>query len=102
MGIQTKCKKCGTVSPLRTDICDKCGGMDFVPFDNGETRKISEIVDAQEAKKREEKVKADTAKAEAEAKVKKEAEEKSAEEEKKDNKKKEEKPKEGKGKKKGK
>ena len=55
MGIQTKCKKCGAVSPLRTDICDRCGSMSFVPFDNGETRKISEIVDALAAKEREEK-----------------------------------------------
>lgn len=51
MGIQTKCKSCKTVSPIRTDICDKCGGTSFVPFEDGETKTIAEIVDAQENKK---------------------------------------------------
>ena len=46
--MQTKCTNCGLISPLRTDICDKCGGMSFAPLDSKDKRTIGEIVNAKE------------------------------------------------------
>jgi len=54
MAIQTRCKNCGDISPITTDICDKCGCMEFVPFDSGETRSIKQILAAKSLEEKKE------------------------------------------------
>ena len=68
--MQTKCKNCGTVSPIRTDICDKCGSMSFVPLDEKETKSVSEILDAKKEEERVKKEKIDKEKKEIDEKAK--------------------------------
>ena len=47
--MQTKCTNCGDISPLRTDICDKCGSVSFKPLVDNDKRTIGEIVGAKKA-----------------------------------------------------
>ena len=53
--MQTKCINCGKISPPKDDICDACGGIEFVPFDPNATKKIKNIInDKKEEEKKEE------------------------------------------------
>lgn len=94
--IQTKCTGCGKTSPIRTDICDKCGGVKFVPLDKNETKSIGEIIDGKKEEERLAKQKLDVEKAEekkVDAEEKTDVKETEVKEDKKDKKKKDKKEK---------
>jgi len=80
---QTKCVNCGTVSPISTDICDKCGSVSFIPLKKGDTRKIGEIIDAKKEEERVEKDKIDEVKKEVVKKVKEDSKKEDKKEDKK-------------------
>lgn len=49
-----KCISCGKIHSLKTDICDKCGSVHFVPYQHNMThKKISEIIEAKKEEKTE-------------------------------------------------
>ena len=83
--MQTKCVNCGKISPVKDDICDGCGGVQFVEHDPNATAKVSDIIEGNEKlNKKEIKAKEkEEAKKEAEAKEE-EAEEETEEDEKED------------------